>query len=212
MASNSRDRLCKIRNHPSQNMKLKRYTYRFIERVFRCRLVPLQSGEYRSETSKCRGRLAKYCVGYGLDLGFGGDPITEHAIRIDQPSPYANTGSAPVQLGGDAVKLYWFADGVLDFVYSSHLLEDFINTEEVLREWWRVLKPGGNLIIFCPDQPTYQKHCVATGQPLNTMHKHSDFSLAFVKQALAKFASYEIVYESPLVDIYSWDLVVKKKA
>jgi len=42
-----------------------------------------------SETSKCRDRLSKFCTGCGLDIGFGGDPIVEHAIRIDLPHPYA---------------------------------------------------------------------------------------------------------------------------
>jgi ubiquinone/menaquinone biosynthesis C-methylase UbiE len=144
-------------------------------------------------------------------LGFGGDPISEYAIRVDQPTPYANTGSYPVQLGGDATNLHWFTDEALDFVYSSHLLEDFENIEGALKEWWRVLKPGGRLIIFCPDEQIYRKHCAASGQPYNTMHKHSDFSLEFVKRALSKFADFKIVHECPLVDIYSWDLVCKKK-
>jgi predicted SAM-dependent methyltransferase len=172
--------------------------------------VPLKSGGYQSETSKCRSRLAQYCVGYGLDLGFGGDPITPNAIRVDQPTPYANTGSYPVQLGGDAANLHWFADNTLDFLYSSHLLEDFDNCEAVLREWWRVLKPGGMLIIFCPDEQVYRKHCAATGQTYNTMHKHADFSLEYVKKALAAVSNYEVVHECPLIDIYSWELVCKK--
>jgi hypothetical protein len=62
----------------------------------------------------------KYCTGSGLDIGFGGVPIAEQAIRVDQPTAYANTGTYPVQLGGDATKLRWFADGTFDFVYSSH--------------------------------------------------------------------------------------------
>ena len=94
---------------------------------------------YQSETSRCRYRLAPYCVGYGLDLGFGGDPITPSAIRMDMPTPYAYTGEYTVQLGGKAEDLYWFRDGVLDFVYNSHLLEDYVDTESVLREW---LRPG----------------------------------------------------------------------
>jgi SAM-dependent methyltransferase len=194
-------------------MKIKRLILHWFDWFLQSRgycKTKLKSGGYTSETSKCRERLSKHCVGYGVDCGFGGDPITEHAIRVDQPKPYANTGSYPVQLGGDATNLYWFSDEVLDFHYSSHLLEDFENVEGVLKEWWRVLKPGGMLIIFCPDEQAYRKHCAATGQPYNTMHKHADFSLVFVKNALAKFAKFEVVHECPLIDIYSWELVCKK--
>ena len=42
------------------------------------------------------------------------------------------------------------------------------------------------------------------------MHKHADFSLEFVKKALANVSDYEVVHECPLVDIYSWELVCKK--
>ena len=134
---------------------------------------------WQSETSKCRARLAPYCTGCGVDLGPGGDPITPHAIRVDLPHPYSHVGTLPVQLSGKAENLYWFRDGVLDFVYSSHLLEDYPDTEAVLREWLRVLKPLGNLIIFCPDEQVYRKHCDATGQPYNTHHVHVRFFTRF---------------------------------
>ena len=75
-------------------------------------LVGRESYGYASETSKCRARLAPFCTGYGVDLGFGGDPITNHTIRVDSPRPYADTGAASVQLGGDATKLHWFRDEV----------------------------------------------------------------------------------------------------
>jgi len=165
---------------------------------------------YTSETSKCRARLAPFCSGYGLDLGFGGDPITASAIRVDQPQPYADTGAAPVQLGGDATQLHWFRDGVLDYVYSSHLLEDFADTRAVLVEWLRVLKPGGNLIIFCPDEQVYRGHCQRTGQIYNENHKHADFSLQKVKDILQDIGGVQFVYENPLVDIYSWELVAQR--
>lgn len=168
------------------------------------------SGRYASETSKCRARLLPYCTGYGVDLGFGGDPISTHAIRVDSPQPYANTGESPVQLGGDATKLHWFRDGVLDFVYSSHLLEDFPDTETVLREWLRVLKPGGNLVIFCPDEQIYRAHCRRTGQIYNSNHKHADFSLQIIKNSLNHIGGVRFIHETPLVDIYSWELVAKK--
>lgn len=173
-------------------------------------IVWRQPRAYRSETSKCRDRLAPFCVGYGLDIGFGGDPITESAIRVDQPTPYARTGSCPVQLGGDATKLKWFQDGVLDYIYSSHLLEDFDDTQTVLKEWLRVLKPRGRLIIFCPDEPAYREHCRKTGQTYNVHHKHADFSLEKVKTCLAGLGEMTILHELALVDVYSWEIVAEK--
>ena len=169
-----------------------------------------RSPVWQSETSKCRARLAPYCTSYGLDLGPGGDPITPHAIRVNLPQPYSHVGSLPVQLGGDAGNLYWFRDGVLDFVYSSHLLEDYQDTEAVLREWLRVLKPGGKIVLFCPDEQVYRKHCDATGQPYNQHHVHSEFSLDFVKRILDRIGETEVLYEMPLIDIYSWELVCRK--
>jgi predicted SAM-dependent methyltransferase len=164
-----------------------------------------------SETSKCRERLLPFCVGYGIDLGFGGDPINESAIRMDLPTPYTNVGKYPVQLGGAADDLKWFKDNTLDYVYSSHLLEDFINTKEVLIEWIRVLKTGGKLIIFCPDEQIFRKHCLKTGQPYNYAHMHENFSLEFVKNILIDIDKTIVIYEKNKTNFYSWDLVCEKK-
>jgi len=116
-----------------------------------------------------------------------------------------------VQLGGDAANLYWFKDDVLDFVYSSHLLEDFQNTEDVLKEWLRVLKVMGNLVLFCPDEEIYRAHCRSTGQIYNSQHQHADFSLIKVKHMLLKLGNVQIIHEKPLVDTYSWELVARKQ-
>jgi predicted SAM-dependent methyltransferase len=173
-------------------------------------LRPVNKHAYRSETSRCRGRLQAYCAGSGVDIGFGGDPITDHAIRVDLPHPYAFTGDASVQLSGDARCLEWFNSGVLDFVYSSHLLEDFADTTEVLTEWLRVLKTGGHLIIFCPDEQAYRQHCIRTNQTYNTHHVHANFSIRFVKEILQNIGTVQVVHECPLVDDYSWELVCRK--
>jgi predicted SAM-dependent methyltransferase len=163
-----------------------------------------------SETSKCRARLAPYCQGDGVDLGFGGDPITKSAVRMDKPDQYGTVGSFPAQLRGDAAALRWFRDGVLDYVFSSHVLEDFHDTEGVLREWLRVLRPGGRLVLFCPDEARFRAHCARTGQPYNTNHVHAHFSLGYVKELLARIGGTRLVYENADVDLYSWDLVVEK--
>lgn len=136
------------------------------------------------ETSKCRERLKHFCIGCGLDLGYGGDPILPTAITVDLPTPYAQVGNSPLHLKGDARNLYWFRDNVLDYVYSSHLLEDFENTYDVLKEWLRVIKPGGYLILYCPDEPTYKEHCRKTGQSYNYSHKIKNFGLECCKKIL----------------------------
>jgi predicted SAM-dependent methyltransferase len=166
--------------------------------------------DHPSETSKCRERLAPFCEGYGLDIGFGGDPISETAIRVDMPNPYTRTGSFPVQLGGDATRLHWFANGTLDYVYSSHLLEDFKDTRAVLVEWIRVLKSGGRLIIFCPDQIAYEAYSNARGLPMNPHHVHADFSLRSVRKILADIGQTKEIHAANIVDDYSWELVVVK--
>jgi SAM-dependent methyltransferase len=166
---------------------------------------------YQSETSKCRERLAPFCIGYGADLGFGGDPISDAAVRIDYPNPYAHTGMYPVQLGGDASRLHWFADGVLDYIYSSHLLEDFQDTKGILIEWLRVLKPGGHLILFCPDQQVYKAYCRTHGKEPNPHHAHADFSLRKVQQILSEIDATEEIHSRDIVDDYSWELVVAKR-
>lgn len=167
-----------------------------------------------SETKKCRERLAKFCIGNGLDLGYGGDPIVPSAITIDLEKPYAYIGSAPQNLKGDATNLFWFKDECLDYIYSSHLLEDFPREQQkdVLREWLRVLKPGGKLIIFCPNEKVYREHCRNTGQVYNTNHSEIDFSLRFLKNILNELGiGYKIIHEIELIDTYSFDLVIEKE-
>jgi SAM-dependent methyltransferase len=162
-----------------------------------------------SETSKCRARLAPYCMGRGLDVGFGGDAIVEHAIRVDLVQPYAKVGRMPLQVAADGARLPC-RDGALDFVYSSHLLEDFPDTAGVLREWLRVLRVGGRLVLYCPDEPAFRRHCAATGQPYNAHHAHAEFSLAYVQRILRGIGGVRVLRAVPLVDGYSWELVVER--
>ncbi len=50
-------------------------------------------------------------------------------------------------------KLPQFKDSSIDLIYASHCLEHFCfaQTEDVLREWWRVLRKGGVLRLSIPD-------------------------------------------------------------
>lgn len=183
----------------------------------RLRLLPLARGLQGlvaktrvSETSRCRDSLAPFCQGDGLDIGYGGDPIVPHAICMDLPQPYAQYQAHPQHLHGDARDLHWFRDGSLDFVYSSHVLEDFEDTETVLLEWARVLKEGGHLVLYLPDEPTYRAHCEAQGQPPNAHHVHDDFGPQTLRRIAERHSHLTICHQRFPVGIYSFEMVLRK--
>lgn len=171
-----------------------------------------KSSIYTSETSKCRERLEKFCIGSGVDLGYGGDPIVPTAITVDMHDPYSHVGNVPLHLEGDARNLYWFKDNSLDFVYSSHLLEDFPANEtiNILVEWLRVLVIGGHLILYLPDEQKFRKHCRLTGQVYNVHHSVEEFSLNYLKRVLKEIQNIEIIHENPACEQYSFEIVIKK--
>ena len=53
----------------------------------------------------------------------------------------------------DAAKPLPFKDNTFDLIYASHVLEHipWYKTEEVLKKWVRILKPGRQLEIWVPD-------------------------------------------------------------
>lgn len=159
-----------------------------------------------SETSKHRDWFLPYTQGYGIDVGYGGDPLVPHAICFDMPQPYTSVGSAPQHLGGDARKMP-FKDGTLDWFYTSHLIEDFTYSDQILlvKEWFRVLKPGGRLLILAPDQQRFEAHCAATGQGLNAAHKEADYSRRnfFERVLYLSKPTFRVLAETDFED-YSW--------
>ena len=57
---------------------------------------------------------------------------------------------------GNASDLSQFETNSIEVIYASHVLEHFyygLNNEliDTLKEWWRVWKPGGKLLVSVPD-------------------------------------------------------------
>jgi predicted SAM-dependent methyltransferase len=122
----------------------------------------------------------------GVDIGSGGAPILLQAIAIDRncPSQYSDY----VHLKGDARKLNWFKDESLDYVFSSHCFEDFEpnEKEQVLREWLRVIKIGGLLLLYLPNEQDYRKYCKEHNATSNQDHKDEYFSIETVRELARK--------------------------
>ena len=128
-----------------------------------------------SETAKHMEIARPYTEGSGIDIGSGGNPVVPWAIQIDLPlheyvtyNPKRPDGH--IHFRGDCRDLP-FQDGVLDWVHSSHVLEDFMDWSPVLKEWDRVLKVGGFLMVAVPDRERF-RGAVARGQGDNLGHKH----------------------------------------
>lgn len=165
---------------------------------------------WRSETSKCRDSLSRFCSGDGVDVGFGGDPIVPHAICMDLKQPYAQYKRHPQHLHGSADDLHWFKNDSLDWLYSSHVLEDFADTRKVLDEWIRVVRPGGHVVLYLPDEPTYRVHCAKKGIQPNIHHIHANFGPDYLKGILAGRNDVRVVHERFPVGIYSFEFVLEK--
>ena len=166
-----------------------------------------------SETAASRSILAPFCVGLGIDCGFGGDAVVPHALTMDMPQPYTKVGGDKQILRGTAENLSGFCDGSLDFIYSSHLLEDwtYIDLVDIIREWRRVLRVGGRTITNCPTQAKFLAHCASTGQPGNDAHKEADFGLeTFRSHVLDKTGPWKEIFVEPNFGPYSFLLVCEK--
>jgi SAM-dependent methyltransferase len=158
------------------------------------------------EVDKIRPIAKPWLKGCGLDLGFGGNPIKDNAICLDLPIPYSDYG-APRHLTGDARNLYWFKDSALDYVFSSHLLEDFTDTEGILIEWLRVIRPGGIIALYLPDEQRYKGVLDKTKGNYNKHHKIEDMSLIYMTRIFTKL-NIQIVYEYEETEPLSYGFLI----
>jgi predicted SAM-dependent methyltransferase/ADP-heptose:LPS heptosyltransferase len=160
------------------------------------------------ESDKIKYDIVPYTRGRGLDLGCGHKKVWPHAIGVDNGHHFGQAGADVIVETCEDLGL--FADGSMDFVFSSHLLEHIEDYEAALKEWWRVIKIGGYLVLYLPHKDFYPN----IGQPgANPDHKH-DFVPADIMDCMRYVDPYwELVQcqERNEGNEYSFLMVIKKR-
>lgn len=97
--------------------------------------------------------VSRYFVGSGIDIGCGKDSIGAYKETFP-----LITSVTPWDLSnGDAQIMNGVVNNTYDFVHSSHCLEHLQDPYEGIQNWFRILKPGGHLIVMIPDEDLYER-------------------------------------------------------
>jgi predicted SAM-dependent methyltransferase len=114
-----------------------------------------------NEAAKIRWNLVPYMHGRVLDLGCGPFKAFHHFVGVDNGHHDAQFGwkNRADVIVDSCEDLGIFADASCDMVFSSHLLEhiDYEKVPAALNEWFRVLKVGGHMCLYVPDEDEYPK-------------------------------------------------------
>lgn len=166
-----------------------------------------------------RGFYSQFCSGAGVDVGYVGNveyptrPVLSNAVGVDLETK-----------GYNGLNLPW-ESGTLDFVFSSHMLEHVSEPHKFIREWYRVLKVGGHMVIIVPHQFLYEKKldlpsrwngehkAFYTPQSLMRLIEHSlvpnSYRLAFMRDNDDNF-DYAIPPDQHSGGCYEIECVIKK--
>ena len=111
--------------------------------------------------------LRRYFLGHGVDIGGKPDPLSLYGEFF----PLMEEVTVWDLEDGDAQLMADVADGKFDFVHSSHCLEHLRDPAEALKNWLRVVKPGGFVIVLIPDEDLYEQRVFPS--TFNLDHKHT---------------------------------------
>lgn len=92
-----------------------------------------------------------------VELGCGGRKTVPNAVGVDrvvkgETIPVLKDFTSVADVVADVTKTLPFEDGEFDCLIARHILEHCQDTVTVLKEWSRIVKAGGRLIIAVPDQ------------------------------------------------------------
>lgn len=170
------------------------------------------------ESDKIRGSIEHYLVGKTvLDLGCGASKVIPWAVGVDDWSEHTNPPAhgdiLRARIDPEDTSLEKLLNGKkFEVVFSSHALEHMRTPIlETIHHWLSFVKPGGNLILYLPDERHY-KYSSAAPAARNPAHKHfltQDVFTWYLEQI-----SYVTIKENRMhlgPDLYSFLVILEKK-
>lgn len=97
--------------------------------------------------------FSRYFVGNGIDIGCGQDSINAFTEVFTQIGSVKGWDKQD----GDAQFMSTVPDNTYDFVLSSHCLEHMQDPFEAIKNWLRILKPHGHMVLVVPDEDLYER-------------------------------------------------------
>lgn len=112
-----------------------------------------------SEADKIAHLIVRYTRGHVLELGAGTHKTWPHFTSVDSCVATHGARADAIDIAQNCKDLSLFGSESWDSVFSSHLLEHFSPTDipHVLKEWSRVLRPNGFLVLYVPSANLYPK-------------------------------------------------------
>jgi len=128
-----------------------------------------------------------------LELGCGAQKTVPHAVgvdRIQKGEIIPHVGKLSVaDIVSDVTKGIPLPSEDFDFIISRHILEHCMDVVSVLKEWKRLLRENGKIIIAVPNEG------IIHGVPMNPEHVH-----AFTRESLKSLAEACGLREVQVVD------------
>ncbi len=95
----------------------------------------------------------RWFSGDAIDIGAGDDPLT----NLRPFFPLLKKIDCCDKDDGDAMLMDWISDESYDTVHASNCLEHLMDPFLALKNWLRICRRGGHVVVTIPDEDLYEQ-------------------------------------------------------